>query len=236
MINYGYLQKKLFSVIKYGNNDECIKLLNEGANANDFLHLKEGTALTFAASLGRLEICKIFLNYGAKMEKQDYYGNNALHNAANKGHINICEMFLNNGIDVNIKTKFKSTPLICSITGSYCENKYYELVKLFIDNNAYINDADEGYNTALHWATIKGKIEICKLLIDNGADVNNKNIYDEKPIDCTVNKEIIKLLKDKEIEIENLVHLFKRVPSNYVYSDDSGEESEESEDNTDDTK
>ena len=36
--------------------------------------------------------------------------------------------------------------------------------------------------TALHWAAKHGKYEICRLLVDHGADVNARDIGDKTPL------------------------------------------------------
>jgi ankyrin repeat protein len=41
----------------------------------------------------------------------------------------------------------------------------------------------QGSNTALHWAAMRGYVEICKLLMDSGADKNRANQQSALPID-----------------------------------------------------
>ena len=75
-------------------------LLEQGANIDAYA-VETWTPLTAAAASGRLEIVKVLIAAGAKINKPDRGGNTALSWAAFHGHIEILQFLLDNGADPN---------------------------------------------------------------------------------------------------------------------------------------
>lgn len=71
-----------------------------------------------------------------------------------------------------------------------CDKGNYEQAKKLIEENYNVNDQDNAGNTALHEAALNGHLEIVKLLIRNGADVNMQSfkMFKDTPlIDASAN-------------------------------------------------
>jgi ankyrin repeat protein len=61
-------------------------------------------------------------------------------------------------------------------TRNSSKQENYSQVKTLIENGCNINQQKEtDGNTALHYAAAQSKVEICQLLIENGADVSITN-------------------------------------------------------------
>jgi len=56
-------------------------------------------------------------------------------------------------------------------------------VVYLVEQGADVNCLDLGENTPLHWAAMRGHVEICKFLLDSGADRNVRNRQDKMPVD-----------------------------------------------------
>ena len=56
----------------------------------------------------------------------------------------------------------------------------YELANLSLPTGSA---AAQGDNTPLHWASMRGHVEIVKLLLERGADKNIHNKQDKMPVD-----------------------------------------------------
>ena len=114
------------------------------------------------------------------------------------------QILIDKGADINLVNRYGSTALIiASIYGNI------KIVKLLLENKADINVVNLYHNTALKNAVISGHKEITTMLVDNGADVNIGDDRGFKPIDCTKDEEIKKILTKK---------------TSYKYIDASGKE------------
>ncbi|MFL0195668.1 ankyrin repeat domain-containing protein [Clostridium sp. WILCCON 0269] len=99
-----------------------------------------------------------------------------------EGNLDELKIFIKNGGDVNVKCDDKS---LLHFVIDNCENNYFEVIELLINNGADIN-SHESYlkETPLHriCARIKPKIDVVQLLLDRGAKVNAENISGKTPI------------------------------------------------------
>ena len=86
--------------------------------------------------------------------------------ATRKGDLAAVKELLDKGADVNMKTRYDSTPLFFA-----CERGHFEIVKLLVARGANVNVKDNFYNaTAIGWAQSKQRDAIVEFLIDKGAD------------------------------------------------------------------
>ena len=89
--------------------------------------------------------------------------------AAADGKIDAVKYHLAAGVDVNVKMKniLATTPLHESV-----RNSRKEIVELLIAEGVNVNARDGSGETALYQAAHRGYLKLCKLLINNGADLN----------------------------------------------------------------
>jgi len=57
-----------------------------------------------------------------------------------------------------------------------------QTVQYLIEQGADVDALDLGDNVALHWAAMRGHVEIVNLLLMNGADKNMRNKQDKVPV------------------------------------------------------
>ncbi|MEO7106432.1 MAG: ankyrin repeat domain-containing protein [Rhodoferax sp.] len=88
--------------------------------------------------------------------------------AALKGDLEICKQLIARDADVN---KPGWTPLHYAATGGHLD-----ILRLLLDNNAYIDAASPNGSTPLMMAARYGTIDSVQLLLDAGADPTLKNI------------------------------------------------------------
>jgi ankyrin repeat protein len=94
----------------YGNVEVARVLLEGGANLEDTSSTSGNTALHHGASAGRLKICRLLLDKGAKVDPLDNSKNTPLHLAAVNGHLPVVKLLVTKGADVYRKNNASDTP------------------------------------------------------------------------------------------------------------------------------
>ena len=69
------------------------------------------TPLIYAAIFGHVEVVRVLLEGGAKVENTSAYCSTALHQAAWNGHLDVCRLLLDWGAKVDPLDEWKDTPL-----------------------------------------------------------------------------------------------------------------------------
>ena len=221
------------------NNIEIVKLLLEyGADVNAID--KNGyTALILATD--NVELTKLLLEHGADVNVSNKNDYTALYLSIIRKNTEITKLLLEHGADVNAIDKNGHTVLILAT-----DNENVELTKLLLEHGADVNTLinietqlliDKGLDinasdkvnfTILMFAIGKENIEMVKLLIENGADVNallnidTKNLIEKGLAVNTSTKdglttlmfaimekkniEIIKLLLEHEVDVNVFVN------------------------------
>jgi len=200
------------------NLEICQLLIDHRADVNA-KHNKGWTALLCAVGSGNLEICQLLINHGANVNAKDDKGMTVLMAASHSDNLEICQLLINQGADVKAKDNkgftaydyandrikplllqsgsTSSDKLVCKLV---VEGNYYQLKQLLENGtNANAKYNEEGW-TALMFAASEGNTDICKLLINHGADVNAKNNYGWTALTVATDngkREIIDLLLSK---------------------------------------
>lgn len=131
------------------------------------------TPLLYAAEQGHYDACALLLDMGANIhstcKEEGYYKFNALHLAAEQGHTNVCELLLDRGMDVNatVSDKYPITALDWAVS-----NDRLDVAKLLLKRGADPNLRSE-YSLLYSAIEYGSSTEICKLLIDNGINIED---------------------------------------------------------------
>lgn len=194
----------LFYSAKTGRKDLVAILLKRGINPN--VTILGRTALMEASENGETEIVADLLKHGADMNAPDSDGNTPLGFACGNGHYKIAHMLLKHGVRVNIRNNQGSTAFLSACTVgqkkivklllSYQADfrltnlqrqtplmlaSFYGhtgVVKILLETKGInVHAQDIHQDTALIFAAQRGHQDICRMLVEAGARVSDRNKY-----------------------------------------------------------
>jgi ankyrin repeat protein len=165
----------LHTAAAMGNMQLCERLLEAAGSSKvefvrrcDYLNWP---AVYSAISYGHLEVVKLVLQAAAVLTPLDIEGDGALHIAIQ--HAPVLKYLLLNisTLDVNVRNPISMmTPIFRAANMGFCDS-----VKVLLDHNADPDlRNDKGLN-ALHTAVVNGRLDVVRLLVQRGADVNALN-------------------------------------------------------------
>ena len=163
-------------------SNQSAKLLINNNSADVNARSSSGrTSLFDAIYNNRIKVANLLINNGADVNARSNYGQTPLFNAKN---VNTAKLLIDNGADVNARDHYGQTPLFWergdhSFSMSSCPN-------------------DNGKNSTCY-EPINGEgkqyIDLVKLLIKNGADVNTKDLSGETPLFILVRKRFVSVIE-----------------------------------------
>ena len=163
--------------------DEVERLLNEDFDINYKLSDSNKTALHLAASSGLDAMVYKLIRLGADINARDFNLQTPLHEASAKGHKKVVEILVNEDAAIDAQDSDLQTPL------------FHPLFH-WLSQTPRSNQADH--------------MDIIKLLVDKGADINAKDRFGNVPLHFAINnecsKEKVKLLLELGGNISALNH------------------------------
>ncbi|KAI0281934.1 ankyrin repeat-containing domain protein [Russula aff. rugulosa BPL654] len=163
-----------------------------------------------AALAGRyFELAQVLHRNGSSVEAPGKYGNTPLHSAA-CGDLEMVEVLLEYGVAVDAQNNYCCTPLSFAAAGYHDDPR---VARLLIERGADPNiPASSGTgSTPLHEASQNGWIEIARVLLEHGANVEVKDNGGRTPLDIALegqfrrSEEIVKLLLEHGARREDIV-------------------------------
>ncbi len=160
------------------NNANCkvsnpgYEVLVENADGKHYQRSHARTPLSAAARVGNLEIAKLLIQEGTKI---DHHGKDttSLSEAAHEGHLDFVIYLLDEGADVNSKSGPYGSAL-----GGAAHGGHNDIINLLIGKGANVNMKGGAYGTALSSAANAGHTESISLMLSKGADIDaNSGAY-----------------------------------------------------------
>jgi len=192
--------QNLFVAIDSGNVAMVESLLTETPALMDARNEAGMTPLLLAVSTRQPELANWLLDHGADPTLARENGLTALHYAALRGFPNLVERLIGEGLDVNVQTNAQSTPLLhASGAGQF------EATKTLLDLGANTElPNDYGRTPLLNVARETGDVEMARLLVEHGANVDALDTFDDSPIVLAAWRgfaSVVDLLLDHDAEV-----------------------------------
>ena len=174
--NYGWTP--LHGAAVKGQEDVAALLLDEKAEVNA-TDKDSFTPLHFAVQAGHKDVVELLLANKAEVNTKGINGSTPLHDSVSKDHKDIVELLLAHGAEVNAKDSDGRTPLHLAL------KSYRDVAAVLL----------LGRTTPLQKAEIHNHIDMAKLLVANGAEVNAKENAADKvgPVIADVPRHVITL-------------------------------------------
>jgi ankyrin repeat protein len=167
-----------------GSLDIATVLVDAGADVN--LKSPQGFAPLFAAIQNNHKpVVEYLLSKGVHIdEKNGKLGLTALHKACINGSLDIATVLVDAEADINVKDESGFTPFYSAV-----HNHHIPVIKYLLSKRARINEKNgPNDDTVLNRACVTGSLEIVKILVNAGADINAVNKQGKTPLDFAVEK------------------------------------------------
>ncbi|XP_060525487.1 protein fem-1 homolog CG6966 isoform X2 [Cylas formicarius] len=157
-----------------------------------------------AAAAGYLDIVKLLIGHGAKVNATTRTNSTPLRAACFDGHLEIVKYLVQHGADIEVANRHGHTCLMIA-----CFKGHIKIARYLLNLKASVNRKSVKGNTALHDCAESGSLEILKLLIDHGAtmDVDSYGMTPLLAAAVTGHNHIVEYL----IKFPNLVSRRERI-------------------------
>ncbi|XP_050294137.1 ankyrin repeat and KH domain-containing protein 1-like isoform X2 [Anthonomus grandis grandis] len=193
-----------------GGRYEVVELLlNRNAN-KEHRNVSDYTPLSLAASGGYVNIIKLLLNHGAEINSRtgklfegSKLGISPLMLAAMNGHGAAVKLLLDSGSDINAQIETnRNTALTLA-----CFQGRHEVVALLLDRKANVEHRAKTGLTPLMEAASGGYVDVGRVLLDKGADVNATPVPSSRDTALTIaadkgHVKFVELLLDRGAQVE----------------------------------
>jgi len=151
------------------------------------------SALHLAAKVGDAIVAGPLISYGANKDAKDGEGKTPLHWALENNNAVFAEwLVVSCGADVNSVNLYHETPLHNAVTRSHVATvrSYVSLLTRSGSKDAgRLNVQSQDGVTALHMAAQRGDVDICRTLVEHGADTNAKDTLGRTPAEVALTDE-----------------------------------------------
>lgn len=161
------LNKKLLEAARNGDFESIRKLLGQGADVN-YSNTYNETAFYLASSAGFVECMKLLKEQKCDVMKATMTGKNALHAALAENRFETVKYLVGefgNAFDTLTTDGWSAMTLAINFATP-------QVLQLLIRTGHRVNQPTK--SSALHWAVMRGDLQIVKLVLQSGAEKNAK--------------------------------------------------------------
>ena len=159
--------------------------------------------LSLACRQGKQDIVELLLESGANVNHRNKAGNTPLLEACSQGHVDAARMLLDRGANIDTPTE---TTLDSALTWA-CTLGNEQVVDLLLSQNTDVEHRTKDGCTALMFASLAGHIEVARMLLDHGAEINvESDSNKDSPLTFACwkgHQDVVELLLERKADIEH---------------------------------
>lgn len=167
--------KKLFDSIELNKIKKFKRLVKKGANIH-CINSSNYTPLLYAIAQNNINIIRLLLLRGANVHDKTSYKMSSILLASSCADLEVAILLLEYGANINDVSEFGYTPIHIA-----CITNKVDIVEYHLKNGAYLNI--KPYDTPILLSASYGRKSIIELLLSNGANINEQNIFGENVIE-----------------------------------------------------
>lgn len=153
-----------YDIVSYLLNKTHADSEQSGSVIFDGETIEGAPPLWCAAAAGHLQIVKLLVKHGSKVNSTTKTNSTPLRAACFDGHYNIVKYLVKYGADIEVANRHGHTCLMIA-----CYKGHYKIVQYLLALKADVNRHSVKGNTALHDCAESGSLEILRLLLSQGA-------------------------------------------------------------------
>ena len=204
------IRKELFTAMKANEVEQVPKIIEKlnQISGGKSINYKEGsTQLSLTHKCVNeaisVEVLKLLIENGLKVDNRDSVGASALHYAAERGAMEIMKLLLENNANPMLKDRENKIALHkAAIAGKL------PAIELLFEYPVLINHQDINGQTALHLAVLYERYDIVKYLVNRGADILILSNKMSRPIDYLPSTSIYKRNKSPYTQTGKKIYKF----------------------------
>lgn len=170
---------ELMNAAKDGNLAAVQAAVERGSKVGERSN-KGKRALMFAASEGHRDVAQWLIDQGADVNVADSYGTTALIVAATAGHHEVVKLLLEHGANIQVRDDSGGAPLVNSVYFGHTETVRLLLDALSKSDASHLEKRDS--EELLMLASGLGHVEIVRLMVKSGIDVNGRGLKQRTPL------------------------------------------------------
>ncbi|XP_054289833.1 ankyrin-3-like [Macrosteles quadrilineatus] len=181
-------------------------LLNSGVPVDAIVdRLSESRPIHLAITNYLPSVVSFLLQKGADPNIQDIDGFAPIHCAVIKNHLDIVKLLLLHGVDLESLTKENRTPLCLAV-----KNENAEIIQELVKGGCNINRASwDDYIAPFHLAVFLNKLELVKLMVSLGANVNLALKYGTTPLHSLATRDLDKVHSQEKEDSHGRIDMAK---------------------------
>ncbi|CAL1535230.1 unnamed protein product [Lymnaea stagnalis] len=209
LINYGAsvnarngcYERPIASAVMLGSYQLVEILCQYGADLNFEKYISVKSAVELASENGQYEILKLLIRFNAQLTDNESMHHWPLRSALRNGHIQCAQLLLEHGAHLH---EDKGVLVFDAIDSRRAESLYLLCQVMPIEAKATVCRYSKGIGSCFIYAVEKGQLDIINILLDIGADVNQKE-YSDSPLAHTTDPDVMLTLIKKGANVNSSI-------------------------------